>query len=142
MILRRIKALISQGLYRQPQVDAPTEKPNADAAKDPLTEINARIQANDSISPAMKQLANRLVVNYVPTINLSYKACLEGSVVKAHSIGRDINELYNGIGNHVTDCLLDIEKGADFEDRFSDVFLSNLLDFESALELQNQKDCR
>ena len=139
MIFKRIKAILSRNFGAQ---DQESREAVNNTVIDPFSDINARIQASDDISPAMKQLANRLVNNYVPSINLSYKSCIESSDVKAESIGRDITEIHSGISSHVTDCLLDIEKGADFEDRFGDVFLSNLLAFEAALESQNQKDCR
>lgn len=140
MILNHLKSLLSK--LAHPKDNSP--QANADVARllPDVMELNRRVQANPDVSLEMKHLACQLVYSYLPAITLSYKACIESSGDKALTIGRDIEEIYANIGNHVTDCLLDIESGAKFEDRFSDVFLSSLLNFEISLEKQNQKDCR
>lgn len=137
MIVKRLKLFISRAKNR----DNSTQDNTDDHFPDLVT-TNNRIQANTEISPNMKKLADRLLNSYLPLITLNYQACANSSKPKANDIGRDIFDLYDGICSHVADCLLDIENGAQFEDRFSDVFLSNLLNFESVVEFQNQKNCR
>lgn len=140
MILNHLKSLLSKLVC--PKDNLPQTNADVAGLLPDIMELNRRVQANPDISLEMKHLACQLVYSYLPAITLSYKACIESSGDKALTIGRDIEEIYANIGNHVTDCLLDIESGAKFEDRFSDVFLSSLLNFEISLEKQNQKDCR
>lgn len=140
MILNHLKSLLSKLVY--PKDNSPQTNADAAGLLPDIMELNRRVQANPDVSLEMKHLACQLVYSYLPAITLSYKACIESSGDKALTIGRDIEEIYANIGNHVTDCLLDIESGAKFEDKFSDVFLSSLLNFEISLEKQNQKDCR
>ena len=140
MILNHLKSLLSKLVC--PKDNSPQTNADVAGLLPDIMELNRRVQANPDVSLEMKHLAGQLVYSYLPAITLSYKACIESSGDKALTIGRDIEEIYANIGNHVTDCLLDIERGAKFEDKFSDVFLSSLLNFEISLEKQNQKDCR
>lgn len=99
-----------------------------------ITDTYDRIEQSDTVAPAMKDYAFRLIYAYLPAIECSHHALTANPNDKILRLNKSVDGMRNDSLEQIEACLIDIEHGAVFKDNLGDVFLNALLDFEAKLE--------
>lgn len=135
MIYRNLKTFLGNLLSFSNQSEA-TETISSPMVviPDSTSAILTRILASESVTPEMKEYADRIVNIYMPAIDASYKACAGVYNVTEARAGKSVEDVNAEIVGHIEECLIDIEHGAVFKDNLSNAFFLCLLDFENKIE--------